>query len=218
MPFLCAGLTNYQAYHVCAIAVGLVGDLARSLEKKIQPFCNEIMTALVQSLQNPDLHRSVKPPVLSCFGDIAMAIESDFEPYLQISMMMLMQASATPIPDDDDEFYDFVNQLRESVLEAYTGIVQGLKDGNRIVLFGQYVGPVMSFLETLASEDTKDPNVMSKAAGLLGDIASALGKSAKEPLSKPFVYAMLAECYNIGDDSAKETCNWARNVIQTVVQ
>ena len=167
-PFLILGLKNFQAYHVCSIAVGLVGDVARSIEGKIQPFCNDIMTALVESLQNQNLHRSVKPPVLSAFGDIAMALAGAFEPYLQVSMMMLMQASATTAPDDDEELIDFVNQLREGVLEAYTGIVQGLKDAGRIELLGVYVAPIMQFIETLSTDENKDYEVISKAAGLLG--------------------------------------------------
>ena len=167
-PFLVMGLKNFQAYHVCSIAVGLVGDIARSIESKINPYCNEIMTALVESLQNQNLHRSVKPPVLSAFGDIAMALEGAFEPYLKVSMMMLMQASQTPMPDDDEEIIDFINQLREGVLEAFTGIIQGMKDGNRIELVVVFVAPIMQFLQVLSAEENKDYEVLSKAAGLLG--------------------------------------------------
>ncbi len=168
MPFLEMGLQNFQAFHVCSIAVGLVGDIARSIEKAIAPYCNKIMTALVQSLQNSALHRSVKPPVLSCFGDIAMALEAGFEPYLNVSLMMLMQASQTVVPDDDEDLIYFVNQLREAVLEAYTGIIQGLKDGGRTDLVHPYIVHIMTFIETLNSDDNKDDEVLSKAAGLLG--------------------------------------------------
>lgn len=167
-PFLIMGLKNFQAFHVCSIAVGLVGDIARSIESKIQPYCYDIMAALVESLQNQSVHRNVKPPVLACFGDIAMALGNGFEPYLQMSMMMLMQASQTPMPDDDDELIEFVNQLRESVLEAYTSIVQGFKDGGRIDLMAVYVSPIMQFLQALSAEESKDSDVISKAAGLLG--------------------------------------------------
>lgn len=167
-PFLVMGLKNFQAFHVCSIAVGLVGDIARSIEGKIAPYCTDIMTALVESLQNENLHRSVKPPVLSCFGDIAMALEGAFEPYLKVSMMMLMQASQTTAPDDDDELVEFVNQLRECVLEAYTGIIQGLKDANRIDLMAVYIEPMMQFLQSLSNDENKDLEVLGKAAGLLG--------------------------------------------------
>lgn len=161
-------LQNFQAYHVCAIAVVLVGDIARSVEGKIQPYCNDIMTALVQSLQNHNLHRSVKPPVLSSFGDIAMALEGNFEPYLKVSMIMLMQASQTAMPEDDEEIIDFINQLRQGVLDAFTGIIQGMYDGGRINLITVFVAPIMQFLQVLSAEENKDYEVLSKAAGLLG--------------------------------------------------
>jgi importin subunit beta-1 len=167
-PFLVAGLQNFEAYHVCAIAVGLVGDIARSIEGKILPFCNDIMTALVQSLRDENLHRSVKPTVLSCFGDIAMALAAAFEPYLPLSMMMLMQASTTAVPDDDEELVEFANELRGCIVEAYTGIIQAFRDGGRVNLMSVYIDPIMQFLQSLGAEEIKDYDVLGKAAGLVG--------------------------------------------------
>jgi len=217
-PFLVAGLQNFEAYHVCAIAVGLVGDIARSIEGKILPFCNDIMTALVQSLRDENLHRSVKPTVLSCFGDIAMALAAAFEPYLPLSMMMLMQASTTAVPDDDEELVEFANELRGCIVEAYTGIIQAFRDGGRVNLMSVYIDPIMQFLQSLGAEEIKDYDVLGKAAGLVGDIASAMGPSVKSQLSQPFVQELLVEAYNNGDANTKETCNWARGVVQAAVQ
>merc|ERR1712071_671195 len=106
----------------------------------------------MHSLQNQTFHRSVKPPLLSCFGDIALAIGAAFEPYVQVALMMLMQASQTRAPDDDEELIDYVNQLREGILEAYTGIFQGLKDGNRVEILIPYVDAITGFLELIATD------------------------------------------------------------------
>ena len=162
------GLKNFEAFHVCTIAVGLVGDIARCIEVRIQPYCNQIMTALVESLQNEYLHRSVKPPVLSCLGDLAMAIGSQFEPYLSFSMMMLMQASETGAPEDDQDLIEYVGQLREGILEAYTGIIQGFKDDNRVDLIQGYIGPIAAFVEKVSVEHTENSEILGKAVGLIG--------------------------------------------------
>lgn len=215
--FLVMGLKNFQNYHVCAIAVGLVGDVARNIESKILPYCNEIMTALVESLQNQYLHRSVKPPVLSCFGDIAMAIGGSFDHYLQVSIMMLMQASQTTAPDHDEELIEYVNQLREGILEAYAGIIQGLQDGNQADIILPYIQSIMMFLETLANDTTRDFEVIGKAAGLLGDIASALGRNVKDSLQKPYVGTLIELAYSSGDERTQETCTWAKGQIQSVL-
>ena len=162
------GLKNFEAFHVCTIAVGLVGDIARCIEVRIQPYCDQIMTALVESLQNEYLHRSVKPPVLSCLGDLAMAIGSQFEHYLSFSMMMLMQASETGAPEDDQDLIEYVGQLREGILEAYTGIIQGFKDDNRVDLIQGYIGPIAAFIEKVSAEHPDNAEMLGKAVGLIG--------------------------------------------------
>ena len=167
-PFLMNCLKNFEAYQVCSVAVGTVGDLTRAVEGSILPYCDDIVTALLQMLQNPSLHRSVKPPVLGVFGDLAMAIGAHFEKYLQVTIMMLLQASTTTAPEDDEEMIDYINILREGILEAYTGIVQGLKDCNRADLVLPYVEAIMGFLELINADENKDPTVLNKAIGLVG--------------------------------------------------
>lgn len=218
-PFLMTGLRNFEAYQVCTVAVGLVGDISRAIEGDMKPYCDDIMSALIEALQNPSLHRSVKPPVLSCFGDVALAIGAGYEPYLQVSLMMLLQAAQTRAPEDDDDLIDYVNMLREGILEAYTGIVQGLKDGGRTDLLSPYMDAIMGFLEMLASDrkNDYDNEVLSKACGLVGDIASSLGASIKEQIRQPYVMELLKEGHATGDATIVDTCNWASSVVQHIL-
>ena len=155
-PFLVQGLRNFQAYQVCVVAVGTVGDISRNIEARIQPYCDGIMNALVDTLKDNTIHRSVKPPVLACFGDLAMAIGAAFEPYMNFSMMLLMQASTARPPEDDEDLVEYFNLLRESILEAYVGIIQGLRDGNMLNHLMPYVPSVLQFLEELANDPNRD--------------------------------------------------------------
>lgn len=218
-PFLMAGLRNFEAYQVCTCAVGLVGDISRSIENNMQPFCDEIMSALIEALQNASLHRSVKPPVLSCFGDIALAIGAAYEPYLQLSLMMLLQAAQTRAPDDDEELIDYVNILREGILEGYTGIVQGLKDGNKQEALMPYIEAILGFLECLAGDRRNDyeNEVLSKAVGLIGDIASSLGPAIKTQMNKPYILQLIQEGTQCGDQNIMSTSQWAMGVVSQVM-
>jgi len=65
--------------------------------------------------------------VLAIFADIAMAIESDFERYANVILDVMRLAGEVNTNDDDEELVDYINSLREAILETYTGIVQVLK-------------------------------------------------------------------------------------------
>merc|ERR1712060_769839 len=39
-PFLSLGLSNSEEHQVCAVAVGVVGDICRALEAKVLPYCD----------------------------------------------------------------------------------------------------------------------------------------------------------------------------------
>jgi importin subunit beta-1 len=217
-PFLIAGLRNFQAYHLCIVAVAAVGDICRAIEGQIQPYCDEIMHSLIESLKDSTIHRSVKPPVLSCFGDIAMAIGGAFQPYLQFSVMLLMQAASTKVPPDDEDLIEYFNLLRESILEAYIGIIQGLRDGNLLPQFVTYVPSVMQFLSDLSADPHRDDFVLAKAVGLIGDIAQAMGPQVKQELNQPFVLKILQDAAQSGDESMAEMSNWANSVITQVIR
>lgn len=211
------GLQNSDAYQVCAVAVGLVGDICRAIEGRIQPYCNDIMSALMQSLHNQTLHRSVKPPVISCFSDIALAIGAAYEPYLQVSLMMMMQASQTRAPEHDEDFIEYVNQLREGILEAYTGIIQGLAEGGKMNLLLPYVEAIFQFLELISTEGHYDMGVLGKSIGLIGDLATCAGSTVGRYLNQPFVQALLQAGRTCNDNTIQGTTAWATESVQKVL-
>lgn len=94
LPYLSNAIGSHEEYQLCSIAVGLIGDICRALGEASLPYCQSFMEALLAALQSPVLHRSVKPPILSCFGDIALAVGPAFEPFLETTMGVLSQAGA----------------------------------------------------------------------------------------------------------------------------
>jgi len=215
-PALVMGLKNREAYSVCKAAVGVVGDLCRALEAQMFGKCDEIMMALLENLQDPALNRSVKPAVLACFGDIALAINGDFEKYVQVTLTMLEQASQTRAPDDDDESIEYVNTLREGILEAYTGIIQGLKDGNKQDMVVRWQEGIVGFLETITGDQNKDEAVLSGAIGCLGDLCDALGTKIPGLAQKQFVPVLLAQGDKTGDQGIIDVTNYTRSKFEAI--
>jgi importin subunit beta-1 len=219
MPFLLTGLRSYQAQSLCIVSVGTVVDICTAIGGQIQPFCDQIMSALTECLRDGSVHRDIKPIVISCFGDIAMAIGAAYEPYLALSIMLLMQASSQRPPDDDDELIAFINSLRLSILEAYSGIILGLSDGNALHLFAPNLPNILQFLQYLSlPESQKDDDVLLKAVALIGDIGQQMGSQpqVKQQIQQQFAADLIQQASQSGDPSGQEIAGWTQGVLQTL--
>jgi importin subunit beta-1 len=82
---------------VCLSTVGVLGDVCRNVEAEILPYCDEIMSLLVVNLGREDVHRNIKPNILSAFGDIALVIGDNFEKYLEAVLRVLKQAMSLSV-------------------------------------------------------------------------------------------------------------------------
>uniref|UniRef100_A0A3Q2HNC5 Importin subunit beta-1 n=1 Tax=Equus caballus TaxID=9796 RepID=A0A3Q2HNC5_HORSE len=214
-PFLGIGLKNYAEYQVCLAAVGLVGDLCRALQSNILPFCDEVMQLLLENLGNENVHRSVKPQILSVFGDIALAIGGEFKKYLEVVLNTLQQASQAQVDKSDYDMVDYLNELREGCLEAYTGIVQGLKGDQEnvhpdVMLVQPRVEFILSFIDHIAGDEDHTDGVVACAAGLIGDLCTAFGKDVLKLVeARPMIHELLTEGRRSKTNKAKTLATWA---------
>uniref|UniRef100_A0A3P8YIH7 Importin N-terminal domain-containing protein n=1 Tax=Esox lucius TaxID=8010 RepID=A0A3P8YIH7_ESOLU len=214
-PFLGIGLKNYAEYQVCLAAVGLVCDLCRALMSNILPYCDEIMQLLLENLGNENVHRSVKPQILSAFGDIALAIGGEFKKYLEIVLDTLQQASQAQVDKTDYDMVDYLNELREGCLEAYTGIIQGLKGDQEnvhpdVMLVQPRVEFILSFIHHIAEDEDHSDGVVANAAGLIGDLCTAFGKDVMKLVElRPLINDLLTEGRRSKTTKTKTLATWA---------
>ncbi|KAK9914531.1 hypothetical protein M0R45_038305 [Rubus argutus] len=218
--YLEMGLQNFEEYQICAVTVGVVGDIARALEDKILPYCDGIMTQLLRDLSSNQLHRSVKPPIFSCFGDIALAIGENFEKYLIYAMPMLQSAAemSARTAGADDEMTDYTNSLRNGILEAYSGIFQGFKNSPKTQLLISYAPHILQFLDSIYMGKDMDDVVMKTAIGVLGDLADTLGSHAGSLIQQSLSSReFLNECLSSEDLLIKESAEWAKLAISRAI-
>lgn len=127
-PFLYNALGNQEEPGLCAMAIGLVSDITRSLGDKAQPFCDTFMNYLLNNLRSTSLSNQLKPAILETFGDIAQAIGPQFETYLSVVAQVLQQASGvTASPDVSMDMMDYITALREGIMGAWGGILLAYK-------------------------------------------------------------------------------------------
>ncbi|GKZ01533.1 hypothetical protein MPSEU_001103900 [Mayamaea pseudoterrestris] len=223
IPHVIQGLRSFQAQELCIISVGVVVDICTAVGPAIQPYCDQIVEALKTTLADSHVPRDVKPVVISCFGDIALAITGAYEPYVEVSAMLLMQASRQCMTSsDDDDMLSFINDLRLAILEAYSGIVIGLADGNKLHLFMASVQSIFQFLEYLSTpESDKDDRVLAKAVALVGDIVQQLQSNYKDSIKAAVNQAWLGNLLmeaSVSSDEARQNAIWTRSICEEVMR
>lgn len=212
--FLYIGLRNHQEYQVCATAVGLTGDIFRALKLKTLPFCDEIMMILLENLSDNSVHRTVKPQILSVFGDIVLSIGLEFKKYLDIVLSTLAQASQAQVDRNDFDMIDYLNDLREGVLDAYTGIIQGLKgDGPTphpdVALLEPHVPFIVRFIIVVAQDSEHSDASVAVAAGLVGDLCLAFGAVMLPLIDLDSINDMLTQGRRSRISRTKTLATWA---------
>ncbi|KAJ9548981.1 hypothetical protein OSB04_021524 [Centaurea solstitialis] len=216
--YLEMGLQNFEEYQVCSISVGVVGDICRALDDKMLPYCDNIMTLLLKDLSSGDLHRSVKPPIFSCFGDVALAIGEHFEKYVPYAMPMMQGAAevCAQIDINDEEMVEYGNQLKRSIFEAYSGILQGFKNSKAEIML-PHAPHLLKFIEVSVKDPHRDESVVRAAVAVLGDLADALGSHVKTLFKDlAFCSELLGECLQSEDEQLKETATWTQGMIGRV--
>ena len=218
-PYLLLGLKNIAEYQVCHAAVGLVGDICRALGPKVIMVSDEIMEVLMTNLSNDSVHRTVKPQILSVFGDMALAMGPAYGKYLDHVMETLCQASQAQVDRSDFDMVDYLNELREACLEAYTGIIQGLKGENNeasqeLIRVQPHVGYIIRFITVVAQDSEHSDASIAASAGLIGDLCAAFGRDILAMLDVEPIADLLTQGRRSKQTKTKSLSTWATKEIR----
>ncbi|KAM6493384.1 Armadillo-type fold [Amanita muscaria] len=218
LPFLYPALKAHEDTQLCTVAVGIIGDISRALGEQSAQYAGPFMTVLLENLQSDVLNRNVKISVLSCFGDIALAVGPGFEPYLETTVSVLKQAGAVEPNPLDYDLVEYVGQLREGILEAYTGIVTGLKKTEKVNLLIPHVPSMLNLLHRCFQDEERSDGLTKLAYGLLGDIADAFPNGEiKTLLLVNWIASELRSKHRMAQE-ARKTMRWAREMVKHATQ
>ncbi|EGD91895.1 karyopherin beta [Trichophyton rubrum CBS 118892] len=217
-PFLYNALANQEEPGLCAMAIGLVSDITRSLGEKVQPFCDAFMNHLLNNLRSNNLSNQLKPAILETFGDIAQAIGSHFETYLSVVAQVLQQASAVTASNDVSyDMIDYIVSLREGIMDAWGGILLAYKGAPNVNILQPYVESIFQLLHLVAQEPSRSEGLLRASMGVIGDLAEAFPNGEYASFFRnDFVSALIREARTSREYGPQtiETARWARGQVK----
>jgi importin subunit beta-1 len=217
-PLLCLALQNPSAPQLTSISIGIVGDLARSLQTSFAKYSADYMTLLGGLLSSSNVDTSIKPTILSTFGDIAQAICEQYQPYIAPTVEKLLQAKnsldgQTSLMDPD--------ALACAILDAYTGMIQGLHVNGYANFFHEFVQYPVDFLHTFSQTmDSYEEYVLRRAVGLIGDLCEAYSDSdAGNMLKQEFIARIVKYARTRRGPDSEQTrllARWAKDKMKRI--
>ncbi|OCL06030.1 importin subunit beta-1 [Glonium stellatum] len=218
VPYLYNALGNQEEPGLCAMAIGLVSDITRSLGEKVQPWCDAFMNYLLNNLRSQALGNQFKPAILQCFGDIAQAIGGHFETYLPVVAQVLQQAASIPMtPEITYEMLDYVISLREGIMDAWDGAIVAMKSSGKTQLLMPYVQSIFELLHSVYTEQSRTEALLRSSLGVVGDLADAFPQGEfTEFYRADWLTAMAREVRANRDfqPRTQDTARWAREQIK----
>ncbi|WVR04463.1 hypothetical protein IAU60_001466 [Kwoniella sp. DSM 27419] len=190
-PFLFTALGSYEDWQVAQAAVYVASDIARAINEGLTGYAEQLMIALIDLLRSPVVQRQVKPNAITTIGEVALAIGGGFRPYLETTMNILSQAGSTSATPNDEAMIDFVQTMRESIVDAFIGIMNGIRDADATAM-QPYVSGIMGFLKTCWADEDRTDLFCTSSLGLIGDFGEAYKGAIRDDLLQDWVARAVA--------------------------
>lgn len=181
----------------CRACIGVICEIACTMDLRqaeVKSSVEKLVPELYRVLKDSSAPISLKPPLISTVGDLAVGMQSDFEPFLEPFLVLLGHAASTQVAEgpvsnyssvlmfvskvsrvtvtlfdqQSDEWVEYFQDLRDSVLEAFSGIVHGLRDCDKLHLLKPYVNSWLSFIQTVVEDRFSSISNISKATEVTG--------------------------------------------------
>ncbi|XP_037439386.1 importin subunit beta-1-like [Triticum dicoccoides] len=156
-------LQYYSVKLFSPIYLEVIGTIFHVLGDEILPCCDDMMDVLYEGLSKPKL----KPQILACFGEIALAIGKHFEEYHLQAVRKKLKEAANPryyANVSDEDKVDYGNQLIQGICKAYSGILRGIKDQKSGL---KVAADLVEFIEAVSEDESRDARVTSAAVDVL---------------------------------------------------
>ena len=108
----------------------------------------------------------------------------------------------------------YLRSLKLTIIECYTSIVYGLKDGGDTSIFDPYVNDVFQYMALACAAGLSDSiDSVKTILGLVGDLADLYGKKVQNLLTLPFIPHLLGLADKTVGKEYKQFSRWVKNAI-----
>lgn len=217
-PFVIWSLKRQDESSVCKAGTMCVGDLARALGPKIIPFLPELVPMLLSNLEKGTVSTDVKIQSVASLADLASNSGAAFLEYLPTVWTYIDQAAAASVSQvheaDNPDLWEYLIELRESILQFYVGLLQGLSEAKSADHISSHIPKIVDFALYSTQENFKPTvDMFVTSLGLIGDIVSAYGDNVMPIVRAPVVLQFVDRAVQMRDMRVAEAAEMAKTAV-----
>jgi importin subunit beta-1 len=195
IPILIWGIDETASSSICRVSVICVGDLARSLGLKFGPYVMHFIPKFLKILSSDTVDLNIKIECIGTLGDLS-CVPGFYMKYMTDCLTYIDSAAnlcvTHVVESENPDLFEGINSLREVVIMFYSSLICGLSEAGIISQLIRHIGKLIEFCLVITQDYLKsNSNVHFNAIGLLGDIATNFGESAKYLIKTPSVLQYL---------------------------
>ena len=213
IDFLIYCIESTENIEINILAIGVMGDICRTIKKETKPFIEKIIDVMVNKLNKGNTEQKIKPVIITCIGDIALTHIFSLK-YFNIvikSFKKIIQFKENFLLEKDIENLETTLRIRESIFEGVISVIQGFQDYN------QYLNKVSPFENLKWISDVvydtlcKDRLIIiiKSCIGLIGDLCLSSHRMKCLFKKECWAFQLLNESKHSKDEKIRIIGIWA---------
>ena len=177
MKYILFALEERKDFQLCFQSLIAADDIIRNVGKNNLIVIPKIVEKVRKILSDQNIPRGLKIKCFYIYSDIFVIEDNSIGDYLNEALQLIidgMNSSQDPPTEDTDiETIEYLDELRDKIIELLTLIFYFLEKHNQINLFSSYIDGFIKYMSKIVEPEFNPNNdLIAGVCGLLGDLSS----------------------------------------------
>jgi len=192
---LLLGLKRNNESDVFSASLGSLIEVSKACPEVIAEFLPQIFPYFMTCLHESLFDKNLKILIISAIGDISLACKEKIPPFFDEILKiynMALEAAIQPPSTQHPELTDYLEQLRDVVLESYVCFVHAIEESPKQNDLINHLPNIIEFLKKTCNE-VFNPTVdfLRNALALITDVGHFFGEKVRNLVKTEFTITLI---------------------------
>ena len=222
MKYILFSLKERQDYQLCYQGLLAADDVIRCVGKESIAIIPNIVNEMKNIINDPNIPRGLRIKCFGLYNDIFMTEDISNQAYVDDVLPLLINGMRTsvepPASNMDEDELEYLNELREKIVELVTGVFLFLNCHNKTNYFSQYIDGFIKYLSKIVEPEFNCKlDLIFDICGLLGDLYKYFPGSVELYLSPNSMKIIVEKLEQSPNPEHKELLNYTKEIMKELI-